>query len=115
VTARHWTAQYEWYAHHRLALKAGLNPSCRGRILRRAGVPRACRRMKPSSTTSRTNCTTSTPVSDATFKAAVDRFGEQGVVDLIAVKRLLRARLDDSERGPRPHPGGGKPPLSVLK
>src|SRR5437870_6478185 len=27
VTARHWTAQYEWYAHHRLALKAGLNPA----------------------------------------------------------------------------------------
>ena len=41
VTARHWTAQYEWFAHHRLALKAGLNPAvaedlaqgsvCRGR------------------------------------------------------------------------------------
>src|SRR5437899_2031484 len=27
VTARHWTAQYEWYAHHRLALKAGLSPA----------------------------------------------------------------------------------------
>ena len=27
VTARHWGAQYEWFAHHRLALKAGLNPA----------------------------------------------------------------------------------------
>ena len=26
VTARHWTAHYEWFAHKRLALKAGLDP-----------------------------------------------------------------------------------------
>jgi 4-carboxymuconolactone decarboxylase len=26
VTARHWTAHYEWYAHKRLALKGGLAP-----------------------------------------------------------------------------------------
>lgn len=26
VTARHWTSHYEWYAHKRLALKAGLEP-----------------------------------------------------------------------------------------
>lgn len=26
VTARHWTAHYEWYAHRRLALKAGIDP-----------------------------------------------------------------------------------------
>ena len=24
ITARHWTAQYEWYAHYPLAIKAGL-------------------------------------------------------------------------------------------
>src|SRR5436305_10461227 len=27
VTARHWSSHYEWYAHKRLALKAGLDPS----------------------------------------------------------------------------------------
>ena len=26
VTARHWTSNYEWFAHKRLALKAGLDP-----------------------------------------------------------------------------------------
>jgi 4-carboxymuconolactone decarboxylase len=26
VTARHWTSHYEWFAHKRLALKAGLDP-----------------------------------------------------------------------------------------
>src|SRR3989440_10288521 len=27
VTARHWGSQFEWFAHHRLALKAGLRSS----------------------------------------------------------------------------------------
>ena len=26
ITARQWTAQYEWYAHYPLAIKAGLDP-----------------------------------------------------------------------------------------
>jgi hypothetical protein len=26
MVARQWTAQYEWYAHHRLAMQAGLDP-----------------------------------------------------------------------------------------
>src|SRR5512140_465113 len=26
VTSRHWTSHYEWYAHKRLALKAGMDP-----------------------------------------------------------------------------------------
>src|SRR5262245_4120678 len=26
ITARAWTAQFEWYAHHRLAMAAGLKP-----------------------------------------------------------------------------------------
>jgi 4-carboxymuconolactone decarboxylase len=26
VTARHWTSHYEWYAHKRLALNAGMDP-----------------------------------------------------------------------------------------
>ena len=27
VTARHWTAQYEWYAHRRMATEAGVAPA----------------------------------------------------------------------------------------
>ena len=26
ITAREWTSQYEWYAHRRLAMQAGLSP-----------------------------------------------------------------------------------------
>ena len=29
ITARQWTAQYEWFAHYPLAIKAGLDPKSR--------------------------------------------------------------------------------------
>ena len=35
ITAREWTAQYEWFAHYPLALKGGLDPEGRGRHRRR--------------------------------------------------------------------------------
>ena len=35
VTARAWTAQYEWYAHKREALRAGLDPAAIDAIARR--------------------------------------------------------------------------------
>jgi len=54
-------------------------------------------------------------VSDATFKAVVDKFGEQGVVDLIAVNGYysLVSMILNVDRAPVP--GGGKPPLPPLK
>ena len=35
VTARFWTAQYEWYAHKKLALQAGVSPAVCDAIARR--------------------------------------------------------------------------------
>ena len=35
VTARAWTAQYEWYAHKKLALQAGISPAVCDAIARR--------------------------------------------------------------------------------
>src|ERR1700722_20205942 len=32
ITARQWTAQYEWFAHYSLALKGGLDPKVAGDI-----------------------------------------------------------------------------------
>ena len=54
-------------------------------------------------------------VSDGTYKAVVDRFGEQGAVDLIAVNGYytLVAMVLNVDRTPLP--GGAKPPLAPLK
>jgi 4-carboxymuconolactone decarboxylase len=84
ITARHWTSQYEWQAHHRAALEAGLSPAIADAIAqgkRPAG-------MQADEQTVYNFCTemlTTKQVSDATFKATREAFGERGIVDLIGV------------------------------
>jgi 4-carboxymuconolactone decarboxylase len=82
VVARFWTAQFEWYAHHRMALEAGLDPAIGAAI---ADGKRPAK-MAADETAIYDFCTElldSREVSDATFAGVKDRFGEKGVVDLI--------------------------------
>ena len=84
ITARHWTSQYEWFAHHKLALEGGLNPT----IAEDIAQGRRPATMDADETIvynfSRELHDTQ-GVSDATYQAALTRFGERGVVDLISV------------------------------
>ncbi len=84
ITARTWTAQYEWYAHLRLALKEGLDPLV-GEELAQGQRPS---KMKPDEEAVYEFCHelhTSHSVSDANYNAVLKLFGEQGVVDLMMV------------------------------
>lgn len=84
ITARTWTAQYEWYAHLRLALKEGLDPLV-GEELAQGQRPS---KMKPDEEAVYDFCHelhTSHGVSDAHYNAVLNLFGEQGVVDLMMV------------------------------
>lgn len=110
ITARQWKAQYEWFAHHRLALKAGLNPA----IAEDLAQGRRPAGMSPEETAVyefSQEMHTTHGVSDATFKTAKDFFGEQGVMDLIAVNGyyVLVAMTLNVDRTPLPN--GAKPPL----
>jgi 4-carboxymuconolactone decarboxylase len=84
VTARHWTAQFEWFAHHRSALQAGLSPAICYAIAEGRRPPA----MKPDEEAVydfSSELLATKQVGDATFKAAKDALGERGVVDLIGV------------------------------
>jgi 4-carboxymuconolactone decarboxylase len=114
ITARHWTAQYEWYAHKAAAVRAGLNPSIVDAVA--AGTRPAS--MQPDEETVYTFCTElleTRQVSDATFGAAVTAFGERGVVDLIAVTGYyqLVSMILNVDRYPLPE--GATPELKALK
>jgi len=113
IAARQSTAQYEWYAHYRLAIKEGLQPSVANDVAEErfpAGmnddekiVYEFCMQLHQTKT-----------VKDATFQAAVDKFGEQGVVDLIAVTGyydLVSMTLNVAQV---PLPAGVSPPLAPL-
>lgn len=84
VTARHWTAHYEWYAHRRAAAQAGLKEE----IIKAIADRKRPTGMQPDEEAVynfANELLETRNVSDATFKAVVDKFGEKGVVDIIGV------------------------------
>ena len=84
VTARYWTAQYEWQAHHRSALQAGLSPAICDAIAQ-GRRPAAMQKDEEAVYNFVSELLNTKQVSDATFTAAKNAFGERGVVDIIAV------------------------------
>lgn len=113
IQARLWTSQVEWYAHHPLALKAGL-PESVAAELKEGKRPSG---MKPDEAAVYDFCmelSTNHAVSDATFQRAKEILGEQQVVDLIAVSGTyvtVAMLLNAAEEGVPP---GKKPPLDPL-
>ena len=84
VTARYWTAQYEWQAHHRSALQAGLSASICDAIAQ-GRRPTGMKSDEEALYNFVSELLNTKQVSDATFAAAKNVFGEKGVVDIIAV------------------------------
>jgi 4-carboxymuconolactone decarboxylase len=113
MTARYWTAQYEWSAHRKLAADAGLNES----IIRAIAAGKRPSSMDPAETAVYnfgTELLNTKQVSDPVFKATVDKFGERGVVDLISVMGYyhLVSMLLNVDRYPLPP--GTQPELQPL-
>ena len=81
-TARHWTAQYEWAAHRRMGEQAGLKPAIADAIA--AGrLPEGMTADETLIYEFATELLNTAEVSDKTYDAVRDRFGERGVVELI--------------------------------
>lgn len=84
MTAQHWGSQYEWFAHAPLALKAGLDPS----IVAAIGAGKKPEKMKDDEAIVwefTTQLRRDHAVGDDIYGKALEKFGEQGVMDLIAV------------------------------
>jgi 4-carboxymuconolactone decarboxylase len=113
ITARYWTSQYEWYAHHRAALDAGLSPAIADAIA--AGRrPTGMQKDEEAVYTFCTELLHTKQVSDATFKTTKDAFGEKGVVDLIGVMSWYQmvSMLLNTDRYPLPD--GVQPELKPI-
>ena len=84
IAAREWTSQYEWYAHHPLAMKAGLDP----KISADLALGRRPANMKEDEAAVYEFCIQlhrNKKVDDTAYRRAVALFGEKGVMDLIGV------------------------------
>ena len=84
LTAREWTQGFEWEIHAPLAAKAGLGADTIAAIAE-ARAPQSMDRGESLVHGVFTELHRGHAVSDATYEAAVTEFGEQGVVDLIAL------------------------------
>jgi 4-carboxymuconolactone decarboxylase len=113
ITARQWTSQYEWFAHHRLALEAGLDPAI-GKDIAEGRRPAKMDADEAIIYDFSTELHHTHGVSDATYQRALDRFGERGVMDLIAVNGyyVLVSMTLNVDRTPLP--GGAPLPLPKL-
>ena len=84
ITARQWTAQYEWFAHYPLALKGGLDPSIANDIA--AGKRPANKKDDETALYDLAMALyVDKKVSDAIYKAALEKFGERGIMDIIGI------------------------------
>lgn len=114
MTGRFWTAQYEWSAHKKLALKAGLSPAIIDAIANGKRPPS----MQPDEEAVYNfghELLETRQVSDAAFNAVKDRFGERGTVDLTGVMGYYTfvCMMLDIDRYPLPN--GEKPELKPLR
>ena len=81
ITARHWTQQFEWDAHVALAEKAGVKRE----ILAAIAEGRRPAEMSADELTVYDYCAElfqNQSVTDPTYARALNRFGEQGVIDM---------------------------------
>ncbi|HXP12984.1 MAG TPA: carboxymuconolactone decarboxylase family protein [Stellaceae bacterium] len=113
VTARHWGAQYEWYAHRKFALEAGLAPAMCDAIAR-GERPQAMSADEALVHDYASELLKTKGVSDDLFARALQRFGEEGVIDLtvcIGYYGMIGLTLN-ADRTPLPE---GETPLPKLK
>jgi 4-carboxymuconolactone decarboxylase len=84
MTAQAWGSQYEWYAHAPLAIKAGLDPA----IVAAIGAGRKPDTMKDDEAIVwefSTQLRRDHGVDDVIYAKALEKFGEHGIMDLVAV------------------------------
>ncbi len=113
ITGRFWGAQFEFWAHRRLARAAGLADEVIDAIAEGRRPPR----LGDDERIVYDFCTElfrDKAVADATFAAVVARFGEQGVIDLIAASGYYSIVSMVLNVDRYPLPAGEEPPLRPL-
>ena len=112
IAARHWTQNYEWSAHHPLALKAGLKPEI-AQAIAEGRRPGGMAQDEEIVYDLLTEALQNKSVSDVTYERAVKQFGEQNLVDLLAIggyyallgmlMNVARTELPEGKQAGMPH------------
>ena len=113
VTARFWGAQFEWSAHKRAALQAGVSPQ----VVDAIAIGKRPQSMTPDVETAYNfiaELLKTRQVSDVNFQAAKEHFGEKGVVDIIGLSGWYSMVSMALNVDRYPLANGAKPELEPL-
>jgi 4-carboxymuconolactone decarboxylase len=112
IAARHWTQVYEWNAHHPLALKAGLKPEI-AQAIAEGRRPIGMAVDEEIVYDVLTEALQNKSVSDVTYERGIRQFGEQNLVDLLAIAgyyamlamllNVARTQLPEGREAGMPH------------
>jgi 4-carboxymuconolactone decarboxylase len=113
ITAREWTQQYEWEAHAKLALKAGVTAQT---------VDAIAQGRRPEHLTEdeailydlSTELQHNKSVSDGTYARAVSRYGEQGVIDAVGITGYYTMLAMVLNTARTPLPAGREPGMPTF-
>lgn len=113
ITVRHWVVHFEWYAHSRSSLAAGIGQGTIDAI--KAGARPASMPPDEDAIYTFTNeLLTTKRVSDTTYSLVADRFGQRGVVDLIGIVAYYQMASMLLNVDQYPLPAGVKPELTPF-
>ncbi len=84
IVGRHWNAQVEWWAHHPLALKAGLDPAIADAIAHRT-PPHFANADEELVYDITMELIETKKLADTTYQRALKMFGEKTLIELIAI------------------------------
>ncbi len=112
ITGAFWKANYEWFAHAPLAIKAGIDPAAIEAI-RTGTTPKFVKADEQAIYDFARELVTTRRVSDATFARANKELGETAVIDMVGIigyYSLVSVTLNAYEM---PLPEGEKKPFDV--
>ena len=113
ITARYWSAPYEWNAHCQLAIKAGLSVST-ATALAAGELPAGMNEDEAAAWDFCTELHRDKQVGDATFAPALKQFGEQGIAELTVLCGYYSLISICLNLNPRAWPAGAPPQLADL-
>ena len=112
ITGAFWKANFEWFAHAPLAIKAGIDPAA-VEAIRVGATPKLTESDEQAIYDFTIELTRTKRVSNATFERAKKELGETSVIDLVGIigyYGLVSVTLNAFEI---PLPEGEKPPFGV--
>ena len=113
IVARAWSQPVEWAIHQPIALKAGVAPET-AQALAEGRRPATMSADEALAYDFSIELTQNRAVSDATYAAAVARFGEQGVIDLTGINGYYALLAMTMNVGRTAVPEGASAPLPPL-